>query len=76
MHQTACDPVEPLVRVLAGQVAIAGVEVDADGRTFDQFVYVVQAVGRFAVLLMALQPKGDAARLGDFGRLLEGVAHE
>ena len=42
------DPLQPGVRVLPGQVGVAGVEVDADRRRLDQVVDAVQPVGRLA----------------------------
>ena len=56
MNQATNHAFEPLVRIFAREIAVAGVEVDPDGRVLDELVDAVEACGRLAVLLVALDP--------------------
>jgi hypothetical protein len=76
VHQPAHHALEPLIRIVPAQIAVAGIEVDADGRALHEIVDAIQAVGMLAVLLVRLDADPDAARLGHQSRLLERVAHE
>lgn len=71
MYQPFSHPFQPLVHILPGQVGIAGIQVDSDGRRFDQIVDTVQTIGRFGVLGVRFQPDDNAATLGDKGRFLK-----
>src|ERR1039458_3271186 len=76
VHQPFDHALQPLVGILPAQEGVAGVEVDADAGALDQSLDAVQAVGMFAVLLVALDANEDAARLGYLGRLHQRVAHQ
>ena len=76
MHQSVLDVFEPCDGILAGDIAVAGVEVDADGRRIDQCEDAVKPGGRLGVLLVRFQSDEDAARLGHGGRFMQGVAHQ
>ena len=55
MHQMIHDFCKPLVRIMAAQVAVAGVEVYPDGRAFHQFANTIETGGVFAVLLVRFE---------------------
>src|SRR5208283_943215 len=76
VDQARKDSFEPLVRIVSAQIAIAGVEVDADGLALDQTVDAIQSLRLPAVLLMRFQANQDAARFRHFGRFHERVTHE
>ena len=77
MHQPVHDAGQPVIGIaLSGEVAVARVEVDADGGTGHELADAVEARGRFAVLLVGLEADQDAARLGDLGGLHQRVAHQ
>ena len=76
MDQSVLDVREPGERVLAGQVAVAGVEIDADRRGISPGRRCGPGRPGLAVLLVRLQADEDPARLGDGRRLLQHVPHQ
>jgi hypothetical protein len=53
--------IEPIVGVIgSGQVTVPGVVIDPNRRRFHQIINTVQALKRFAILLMRLQADLDA----------------
>ena len=76
MHEPVCDAREPFERILTAEIRVARVEVDADGRAFDELINAIQSVRCVAVLLMAFEADENAARLRDPGSFDQGVAHE
>src|SRR5438552_3807150 len=76
MHQSFGHSLEPLVWVLATEVRVSGIKIDADAWTFDQAIDPIKPVGVFAVLLMSFQPDRDSSRLRHLRGFHQGVAHQ
>src|SRR5437867_9491309 len=76
VNESADYFLQPLVRIMAAEIAVARVEVDPNGRALHQFIDTVQPLGVFAVLLVRLEPDPDATRLSDLRCFHQGVAHE
>ena len=70
VHQPPGDALEPGIDVMAAQVGVARVEIDADGGRLHQVVDPVKPVGMARVLGVRLQPDLHAPPLGDERRLL------
>jgi len=73
VHQPLDHAIQPRIHILPGQVRIARVEVDANGRRLDQVVDAVEAVWRPRVLSVGLQADLDTAPFGHEGGFLERV---
>ena len=56
VNEAGNDLGQPLVRILAAQIGVAGVEIDADGGAFDQLGDAVEPGGMFAILLVRFRP--------------------
>ena len=54
--QAVHDTLQPLVRIMSAEIAVAGVKIDADGGAADQRMNAVQAVRMPAVLLVRFEP--------------------
>jgi hypothetical protein len=70
------DMFEPGVGVVAAEVTVAGVEVDAECGALDETEDAVEAVGMFRVLLVRFESNEDSPGFSDEGGLLDRVTHE
>ena len=61
VHQPVGHVLEPGIRIVAAEVGVARVKVDANGRTLHQRVDPIQSFGMLAVLLVGFQSDQNAA---------------
>jgi hypothetical protein len=76
VDQPIRDAFEPLIRVMTAEIAVAGIEVDADHRALDQMIDSVKSLGVFAVLLVRLQANEDPAGFSEARGFLQGIPHQ